>query len=1046
MPAVRRRRTAGAPSRPPLATRCPRCGADVPLALHPEGGSGGVSPLAGNRPSPPFSLEATLLPGRPSAGFTEATIPPGRSWHESGGGTESFDTPAFGPGAPEELGPLRTGEAFGQRYHIKRRLGLGGMGAVYQAWDTELGIDVAIKLIRPEIMADAAAAAEIQQRFKRELLLARLISHNNVVRIHDIGEINGMKYITMSYVEGIDLATILHREGRLPVPRVVNIARQICAGLAAAHAAGVIHRDLKPANVMIGVNGDAVITDFGVARLTSDVGGEGGASIGDAFSGSGRRAGRYSDFTRVGSVIGTMEYMPPEQARGDPVDQRADIYTLGLMLYDMLAGPTRSSRAESALAELQLRTREPLPHVKSVVPEVPEALDALIARCIEPDPARRFQRSADLAEALERIGDDGRRIRVKSTVGLWRVLGIGAGALAVIALAWWYFSPKPAPVSKAPISVVLADFANGTGDPAFDRTLEPVTKLSLESADFITAYTRSDIKRALGVQPPERLDAQAARELAVKQGVGVVLSGSIERAGSGFQISAAATQAVTGAVLAKARGTADGKDGVLAATVKLSDRIREALGDDASDAKQRFAMETLSATSLAVIHDYALAMDALANSRFDDARSSFARAVAGDPKFGLAYAGMAIAAANVGNQQDAEHQITEAVRHVDGMTDRERFRTRGLYYFLTADYPSCVKEYGALIARYTADAAARNNLALCWTRLRDMPKALEGIRAAVKILPNRALYRVNLALYAAYASDFGTAEEEARRAKEMTPIGFVPLGFAQLGLGRLDAAAATYAEFAKVNALGASHAASGLGDLAAYQGRFTEAVQILEAGAIADRAAKSADRAAAKLAAVAHAQLALGRNAEAIAAAKRALELSTSVKIRFLAAWVYAQTGAKREAWKLADGLGAELQAEPRAYAKLVEAELALAARDPRKAILAATDANVLLDTWIGRFTLGRAYVEAGAFAQADSELDRCVSRRGEALALFLDEEPTYAFFPLVDYYRGRAREGMGTANFAEAYRRYLALRGPAGEDPLLRDARRRAGPDPRQP
>jgi hypothetical protein len=175
-------------------------------------------------------------------------------------------------GSTADDGPLAVGQAFGNRYHIIRALGVGGMGAVYQAFDAELGIAVAIKVIRPEIMADAHAAAEVERRFKRELLLARQVTHTNVVRIHDLGEIHGIKYITMSYVDGTDLATVLKSEGRLPIQTVLRIVRQVASGLVAAHGAGVVHRDLKPANIMIAKDGDALIMDFGIAHSTDRAG------------------------------------------------------------------------------------------------------------------------------------------------------------------------------------------------------------------------------------------------------------------------------------------------------------------------------------------------------------------------------------------------------------------------------------------------------------------------------------------------------------------------------------------------------------------------------------------------------------------------------------------------------------------------------------------------------------------------------------------------------------------------------------------------------
>lgn len=954
---------------------------------------------------------------------------------------------AAGTSSTTDSGPLTPGQSFGRRYHIKRMLGVGGMGAVYQAWDTELGVDVAIKLIRPEIIGTAAAAAEWQRRFKRELLMARLVSHRNVIRIHDLGEIDGIKYITMSYVDGTDLATLLSQAGPLPVRRALHIARRICDGLVAVHAAGVVHRDLKPANIMVGPGDNALVTDFGIARLTTGTSDDLDAIEGESLSSPTANLGaRYAGLTRVGSAIGTAEYMPPEQARGEAVDQRADIYALGLILYEMLAGRAGLGEERTVAARSDGRGAGTPPSVRERAPQVPAALDALITRCIQPDAELRFQTSADLVEALARLDAEGQPLPVQRTVGLPRVLVGAFVAIAAVGAAWWYLRPAPLPPKHDPVSLVIADLRNGTGDPTFDRTLEPVIKLSLETADFVTAYSRSDVRRALGIQPPEPFDAKAATELAVQQGLGIVVAGSIERSGEGYRLQLDATQAITGRQVAGVEATASGRNQVLAVTGKLADDIREALGDDSSDAKQRFAMDTLTATSLDVVRDYALAMDALASGRFEAALVSFGRAVARDPKFGLAHAGLAIASANLGRPQDAQRHATEAIRHVDRMTERERFRTRGLYYYVTADYGSCVKEYSALLERFTADAAARNNLALCLTRLRDMKGALEQMRAAAEILPNRALYRVNLALYAAYASDFAAAETEAVKAKAMSPFGFVPLAFARTGLGRLDEAKATLQEFAAVDKLGASHAAAGRGDLAIYEGRYEEAVRILEQGVTADLGAGETDRAAAKLAAIAYAEVSRGRMAAANTAAKRALEQSDTDKIRFLAGRVFAQAGATEEARKLADGLATDLQAEPRAYARILEGELALAAGDPRRAMASLVDANALLDTWIGRYTLGRAYLEAGAFAQADSEFDHCMTRRGEALALFLDEEPTYGFYPALEYYQGRVREGLGSAGFVDSYRRYLEIRGDSGEDPLLPEVRRKvaaAAPSP---
>ena len=225
-----------------------------------------------------------------------------------------------------------------------------------------------------------------------------------------------------------------------------------------------------------------------------------------------------------------------------------------------------------------------------------------------------------------------------------------------------------------------------------------------------------------------------------------------------------------------------------------------------------------------------------------------------------------------------------------------------------------------------------------------------------------------------------------------------------------------------------------------YEGRFGDAVAILQKGAAADRAARRPDAAADKFALLAYTQLLRQQKGPALEAAKSALGLSKAVKTRFLAAQTFVAVGETAQAQDLAAGLSSELQIEPQAYAKLIEGEAALKNTDGRQAVKLFTEANSLLDTWMGRFDLGRAYLETGAFTEADSEFDRCLKRRGETLALFLDEVPTDGYLPPVYYYQGRAREGMKSTGFAESYRKYLSIRGKAGEDPLLAEIRRRAG------
>jgi serine/threonine protein kinase len=378
--------------------RCSRCGADVhaggPCAnCETRLTQAGTAALTASFDDDPSTATSQWpLVDRPVAGAPPAP-------HGNGAGSFAH------PDASAESGPLTPGRAFGPRYHIIRILGMGGMGAVYHAWDAELGVAVAIKVIRPEIMADPATAAEVGRRFKRELLLARQVTHKNVVRIHDLGEIDGIKYITMSFVNGIDLATLLKSEGKLKVAMVMRVARSVVSGLVAAHAAGVVHRDLKPANLMLGADGEALIMDFGIAR-SSGIPEPAAVAVALPAHLQFAATGMVTGVTDEG-IVGTVEYMAPEQARGAAVDQRADIYSFGLILYDLLVGRARRAPGERAIVELKARMeRAPAP-ARSIASDIPEALDALISRCLDPDPGKRYQVQRFDLGGSQRLDDTG---------------------------------------------------------------------------------------------------------------------------------------------------------------------------------------------------------------------------------------------------------------------------------------------------------------------------------------------------------------------------------------------------------------------------------------------------------------------------------------------------------------------------------------------------------------------------------------------------------------------------------------------------------------
>jgi serine/threonine protein kinase/Tfp pilus assembly protein PilF len=496
----------------PHTPRCPRCGTSAP-----KSGTQSTTP-----PDP-----------RPHPHAAAATLPPGITLPPTGAVTP--------PAAATDSGPLSPGQQFGPRYHIKRLLGLGGMGAVYQAWDTELGVDVAIKLIRPEIMAAPEASADLELRFKRELLLARLVSHRNVVRIHDLGTIDGIKYITMSYVDGVELGTILATEGRLPVQRVLKIARRIVGGLVAAHAAGVVHRDLKPANVMVGPGDEAFLMDFGIARLTDDSTPETDTRIDGVLSGS-LLGARYGSVTRYGSMVGTVEYMAPEQARGERVDQRADVYALGLLLYDMLAGPVRRTQDASPLAELESRSKTPPPRLTTIVPGIPEPLAALVSRCIDPAPDKRPQSSAEVAAALEALDANGQRIPIRRTVGLPRVIGASIVALSAIAAAWWHFRASDVDPEVTAHSIAVLPFTDLSAHKDQDYLSDGMSEELLNLLSKIPELRVAARTSAFAFKNK----AQDVTAIAKKLHVAHILEGSVRTSGNRVRISAQLIRADSG--------------------------------------------------------------------------------------------------------------------------------------------------------------------------------------------------------------------------------------------------------------------------------------------------------------------------------------------------------------------------------------------------------------------------------------------------------------------------------------------------------------------
>ena len=1012
------------------AARCPGCGAPQASSTAKIGSPGDLDVTGGvdldvTGGIPDAGAFETIGGGTPSAGT--GTHPLGLDVTQMQGPARPAWTHATPTGAPRQFTMLTPGQTLGVRYHIIRLLGVGGMGAVYHAWDAELGVAVALKVIRGDITGDPDATAAIERQFKRELLLARQVTHKHVVRIHDLGSIDGIKYITMPYVQGADLSSMLKESGRLPIPRTLRYITQIVGGLVAAHEAGVVHRDLKPANIMIDGDDQALIMDFGIAH-SSSAGGSG-----------------------VEQVVGTLAYMAPEQAQAKPTDQRADVYALGMMLREMLVGRKPTSDGQQALADLMERIKEAPPRLRTIDETIPEPLDALAARCVEPDPANRFQTSPELAAALAALDDDGNLRPVpKAVLSPWRMTVAAVLVVATIgiaAVAVRKTTPATAPKAIEPISVLVADFDNKTGDAVFDNALEQPLTLSIEGAAFITSYARRDaVKLAQTLGATGKLDAASARLVAFREGIKYVLAGAVTSNGSHYQLQLDAIEPAGGKTVKSATATASSKGDVLTAVDALAAKIRTGLGDTKVDAGSKGvpAGERFTAGSLDAFREYTTAQDASVAGRDEEAVVHYRRAIELDPKFGRAYSGLAVSTQRLGHSDEATAAWNTALSLIDRMTDREKYRTLGSYYLgIVQNYDKAAENYNNLVTAYPLDSGGFANLALAHFYLHDFAKALAEGRRASELDPRNLTNKQNLALYGMYAGDFKGGAKDAKAVIAENASIFkarLPLAMDATFRGDLAAARAAYEDMAKTGALGTSLAIQGRADLDLYSGRPDEAKADLTRGIAADVAAKATTAATVKQILLAEAELAAGRRAQAVDAAHAGLKQSRQLAVIVPAARVLLRAGKTAEARTIATELEGQLQKQNRAYGKIVLAEIALEEKRPAaEAIDLLTQARQLADLWLGRYVFGIAYVQASAFAEAIAELEACDKRRGEATALFFDDKPTIRYLAVLPYWMGRAQEGLNiTASAKARYEEFLALKKDAAADPLVQDARRR--------